>query len=187
MILLWTPIFFDVSDSVTREIVMKHLGSNVSDTESVSFDSSTAMAIRNDMMCQNSLKAIADNSPDIIIHHCGAHHAVGDARYGFSYEESLAKRFKDEGCPVLVVYPDTNNMSENIPAETGQQLANILLIRGLPDQSFPKNNPMEKSEVENIIAASGGLITRHDENVTKPVYAKRLQEHAERLLGIELG
>ncbi len=178
--------FFDVSDSATREIVIQHLGSNVSDIEAVSFDNATAMAIRNDMMCQNSLKSAADSKPDIIIHHCGSHHAVGDARYGFSYEESLAKKFKDEGCPVLVVYPDTNNMSDNIPAEAGQELANILLIRGLPDQSFTKHDPMEKLEVDKIIAASGGLISHHDKNSTKPVYVRRLREHAEKLLGLEL-
>lgn len=179
--------FLNLRDRATQNFAAGFLERSLSEDEEISVASSPeGMAIRNNMMCQNSLKSAADTKLDIIIHHCGTHHAVGDARYGFSYEDSLAKRFRDKGCPVLVVYPDTNNMSENIPAEAGQQLVNTLLIKDLPNQSFAKNDPMEKWEVDRIISASGDLITRHDENVTKPVYAKRLREHVQQLLGVEL-
>lgn len=125
--------------------------------ETINVESPQGMALRNRFMAQKTAGLIVQRQSDVVVHHCGREHVLGDSLSGFSFAESLFAKFLAQGFLTIAVFPSTKTDQEKIPPE-GLGERTLIIVSGLADCSFGKNDPNELACIQQCAQASGTLI-----------------------------
>lgn len=125
----------------------------------LSVEGPDGIAIRNRMMVDLSGRHLDLSRSNLLVHHCGREHLLGDTRSGFDYADSLAARFAAQGYRVVTVFPDSSDAFERVPKEAlCEERTDIVLVEGLSTRSYPVTHGTEQDELLQFCKNSGGLI-----------------------------
>lgn len=165
----------NLRDPLTAQFTAAKRGQPVTSDAVISVETPEGMDIRNQMMVAKSVAHAQQVKPDIIVHHCGFQHAVGDARFGFSYAGSLAKQFQGMGHDTVVVCPAAASGDEHIPPDAAEGRGAICVVNGLAANEFTQNDLSEKAFLREIMYQSGGLIAPYEiDDATRKTWLKNL-------------
>lgn len=123
----------------------------------INVESPHGMTLRNRFMAQKTADLVVQRQPDVVVHHCGREHVLGDSPSGFSFAESLFAKFLAQGFLTIAVFPSTKTDQEKIPPE-GLEETTPIIVSGLADCRFGNNDPNELSCIQQCAQASGTLI-----------------------------
>jgi hypothetical protein len=139
---------FDWRDPETQLILTMPHG------EALNVESPQGMALRNHFMAQKTTDIIVQRKPDVVVHHCGREHVLGDTPSGFSFADSLLAKFLAKGFPTIAVFPETKADHTRIPPEAFENTALKITVSGLANLSFGKNDPQEMACLHQCRQAS---------------------------------
>lgn len=129
-----TGHYIDQRDAFTRAVVQKEKpdleGKNIL-RSSRTKDAADGIALSNAAMVARSMDEIGKTGAKIYFVHCGIAHVMGHKKYGFSYEDSLTKRFMDKGCAVLPVFLGTRGKIPELPENAQEMMSRSIVVTGL--------------------------------------------------------
>lgn len=117
------------------------------------------IAVRNRMMRDLSAARLESAGSDLLVHHCGREHLLGDTRSGFAYKDSLAVQFAAQGYTVISVFPQSSSAFDRVPDDAiAADAADVVLVEGLSALPYPVSPSDETNELLQFSQQSDGLI-----------------------------
>ena len=145
----------NLEDDFTRAMFAEAFGSELN--EDVSPTKSNGINLRNRAIVSNAMSHIKRARSRLYVQATGSAHVFGYEDFGWPYDESLCKKFFEEGCAVLPVLPESSAEFSgfSFPPDASEALQQSIIIKGLRADYFEEPTIAEDRFVKKVCIESG--------------------------------